>query len=480
MLVFHQMLSNMDIHSYGHKRHTESATYQEISGSFTIIVEVLMILVNCLPLFVIIRWKKYSERTTTDDLIVVLSILYILSVLVPTPLGHLSYFRDKWYGGDASCQFYQVTTNWFRLSTIFIVSILCIDKSLALHFYIKHNFTARYHGKTKLIFAIFTAITVALIVSCFPVLGFGPLRKARNKCGSWINEEPVEPKEFAFIGALLTSGYGNFLCAILTNLSMVLNLKKVKRSLYRSNNGPNQRDEIRWQLEGVVVIHSVKMVMAVSILLYITWFPALLLMTLQQAGLTVSDISVLYALLSTTLSGLLNPILYGLFDTSYRRGYKNLFKGLKQRCCCCTKVQDSVPAVSMTNGISRSRSDSTSLSRNAESNIPRSLSRISEETSGLQNDAFSDTYPLTHETILPKRCVSGIVRTFSREMNNRSADEETALLDSSPFGNPKTLEENRSSSSSLISSDLDSFDENQSESGEDDEDEEGFEVESTF
>lgn len=137
-------------------------------------------------------------------------------------------------------------------------------------------------------------------------------------------------------------------------------------------------------------------------------------------------------------------------------------------------------AVSMTNGISRSRSDSTSLSRNAESNIPRSLSRISEETSGLQNDAFSDTYPLTHETILPKRCVSGIVRTFSREMNNRSADEETALLDSSPFGNPKTLEENRSSSSSLISSDLDSFDENQSESGEDDEDEEGFEVESTF
>lgn len=134
----------------------------------------------------------------------------------------------------------------------------------------------------------------------------------------------------------------------------------------------------------------------------------------------------------------------------------------------------------MTNGISRSRSDSTSLSRNAESNIPRSLSRISEETSGLQNDAFSDTYPLTHETLFPKRCVSGIVRAFSREINTRSADEETALLDSSPFGNPKTLEENRSSSSSLVSSDLDSFEENQSESGEDDEDEEGFEVESTF
>jgi hypothetical protein len=76
----------MDIHSYEHKRHTESATYQEISGTFTIIVEILMVFVNFLPLFVIIRWKKYSERTTTDDLIVVLSVFYILSVLIPTPV----------------------------------------------------------------------------------------------------------------------------------------------------------------------------------------------------------------------------------------------------------------------------------------------------------------------------------------------------------------------------------------------------------
>ena len=66
-------------------------------------------------------------------------------------------------------------------------------------------------------------------------------------------------------------------------------------------------------------------------------------MTLQKAGLTVSDISVLYALLSTSLSGLLNPILYGLFDTSYRRGYKNLFKALRVKCCCCIKGQNSIP-----------------------------------------------------------------------------------------------------------------------------------------
>lgn len=275
MLILHQTLSDMDIHSYSAKRHSESTTFQEISGSFAIIVEVLILIVNLLPLFVIVRWKKYSERTTTDDIIVVLSITYILSVAVPTPLGHLSYFKGMWYGGEASCQFYQVTTNWLRLSVLFVVSILCIDKSLALQFYISHNFTARYHGKTKLIFAIFISLTIALIVSIMPVVGFGPLRKVGTKCGSWINEDPIGPKEFAFTGALLTCGYGNLLCAILTNVSMALNLKKVKRSLYRANTGTMQTDAIRWQLEGVVVVHSVKMVMAVSFLLYITWFPAL-------------------------------------------------------------------------------------------------------------------------------------------------------------------------------------------------------------
>lgn len=266
----------MDIHSYSTKRHTESTTFQEISGSFAIIVEVMIVLVNFLPLFVIVRLKKYCERTTTDDIVVVLSVTYLLSVVVPTPLGHLSYFKGAWYGGDASCQFYQVATNWFRLSALFMVSILCIDKCLALQFYISHNFTARYHGKTKLLFAIFIAVTIALVISVMPVVGFGPLRKVGVKCGSWINEEPVGPKEFAFICAFLTCGYANLLCAIFTNVSMALNLKKVKRSLYRANDTENSRtDAIRWQLEGVVVVHSVKMVMAVSLLLYITWFPVL-------------------------------------------------------------------------------------------------------------------------------------------------------------------------------------------------------------
>lgn len=140
-----------------------------------------------------------------------------------------------------------------------------------------------------------------------------------------------------------------------------------------------------------------------------------------------------------------------------------------------------ISAVSMSNGISRSRSDSINLSTNTDPNIPRSLSRISEEASGLQNDAFSDMYPLTVDTSFPKRSVSGIIRTFSREMNNRNADEETALLDSSPFGNPKTLEENRSSSSSLVSSDIDSYDDNDSHlEEEEDEDNDDFEAESTF
>ena len=136
----------------------------------------------------------------------------------------------------------------------------------------------------------------------------------------------------------------------------------------------------------------------------------------------------------------------------------------------------------MPNGITQSRSDSTSLSRNIETDVVRGLSRVIEEPSGLNNDAFcvSDTFPLSLDNQTAKRSLSGIVRTFSREINNRDADEATALLDSSPFGTSKPLEEDASSSSSLVSSDMGTVDENEYESDEEFDEDEGLVAESQF
>lgn len=46
---------------------------------------------------------------------------------------------------------------------------------------------------------------------------------------------------------------------------------------------------------------------------------------MRQVNEDISDVSILYALLSTSVSGMVNPIIYGLCDASFRRGYRRLF-----------------------------------------------------------------------------------------------------------------------------------------------------------
>lgn len=259
-------------------------TYQDISGTFSIIVELLMVIVNLLPLIVVIKWKKYSERTTTDDLIISLSVFYILSVVVPTPIGHVSYFRRKWYGGIPTCNFYQITTNWFRLTSLFLITIIAIDKSFGVYLYRKRKFMARYHGKFKVIASVIFIVVFSLFISCLPVMGFGPKTTSETRCKCWINETPRMETEYLFSYLFLFCGYGNFVCICLTNIYMFWSIKRLKKLLYSSVDGyrstPN--NDVRWQIEGNVVIKGVRMVIAISALQYITWFPTLVSIRLQS------------------------------------------------------------------------------------------------------------------------------------------------------------------------------------------------------
>lgn len=69
-----------------------------------------------------------------------------------------------------------------------------------------------------------------------------------------------------------------------------------------------------------------------------------IMISLQKAGKKVSDIAILYALLSTSLTGMLNPLLYGLFDSSYRNGYKYIMTKIKHTCSCCRREFKQLPS----------------------------------------------------------------------------------------------------------------------------------------
>lgn len=66
---------------------------------------------------------------------------------------------------------------------------------------------------------------------------------------------------------------------------------------------------------------------------------------MRQIDATVSDVSILYAILSTSVSGMVNPIIYGLCDANFRRGYRRLFKvlcNIKQMTPITGKVNASI------------------------------------------------------------------------------------------------------------------------------------------
>ncbi|XP_033761321.1 melanopsin-like [Pecten maximus] len=462
-------------------RKPEGTAYQDISGTFSIIVELVMVLVNFLPLIVIIKWKKYRERTTTDDLVIVLSVSYIVSVLIPTPLGHISYFQQKWYGGESSCNFYQVTSTWFRLTSLFLVTLLSIDKSFAIYLYRAHNFTARYHGKLKIVGSITVILLFTLIVSCLPVMGFGPDSSTDTRCESWISASPKKKREHLFSYLFLFCGFGNFLCVFVTNFYMSWSLRKLKKNLYAGDRyrSTSSQSAVRWQIEGIVVLHGVKMVIAVSVLLYITWFPTLVLITLRKVGLKISDISVLYALLSTSLSGLLNPIIFGLFDKSYRHGYKKILKSIKLTCKCRKGEFQQIQAVSSDPNVPRSASDAVQLStNNYRDPLPHSAS-TGTSASGLNNAAFCDVATHNLEDSERKAENSALLKYIGSD-KGRKDNERTGLLEnssyfasSSAFGGPADPnDDSHSSSSSLLSSICDSQDDRSYSSSEEEDDDE--------
>jgi hypothetical protein len=69
-----------------------------------------------------------------------------------------------------------------------------------------------------------------------------------------------------------------------------------------------------------------------------------MMLTVQHMGVEVGRVAVTYSLLSTTLTGLLNPLIYGTFSKSYRQGYTQLIVAASKLLFGCPITSDDVLA----------------------------------------------------------------------------------------------------------------------------------------
>ena len=67
------------------------------------------------------------------------------------------------------------------------------------------------------------------------------------------------------------------------------------------------------------------------------------MVTLGKIGHAVSETAILYAMLGTSMTGLLNPLAYAYWDKSYRGGYKKALERVLLLCTCSKLKTENMP-----------------------------------------------------------------------------------------------------------------------------------------
>lgn len=250
-------------------------TLQDVSGTLSIIVEAIMVVVNIFPIVVALRTKRQKDRLVTDELIVALSITDILSVVVPTPFGLVSYFNKTWYGGKPTCEFYQLTMLWFQIVSILIITYMCIDRLLSLRMalYYKVNGLNVVERVKYFVLAIYI---FALLIAALPLIGLAPPAMSTSGllCESWITSMPKSGEQSVFYITILVLGYANLLVVLVVNTRVTSMMWKLQRKLQPLANR-RQTNVIQLQTDRKAIVEFTWMIITVTILFYLTWFPTM-------------------------------------------------------------------------------------------------------------------------------------------------------------------------------------------------------------
>ena len=251
-----------------------------LSGPISLGFEIGLVLANILPLCVVWRVKKGRERSPTDELIAALSVTDILSVIIPSPLGFTSYFRHEWWGGRITCDIYQVSSVWFQLASMCLVTFMCLDRWVALVQATKFkaatlSSVGNSGGHRRVRYAVGVIYMLTLGVACLPLMGLAPeaLSRSGRLCQSWVVSHPASSKQHVFYLSFLTLGCANLLFAVVINVTIVAYLWRFHRQF-----GARSADRVSsaaLQIDRRNTVDFTVMILVVTLVYYMAWLPAL-------------------------------------------------------------------------------------------------------------------------------------------------------------------------------------------------------------
>ena len=253
------------------EKFSHSTVQVEISGLVSIALEAVTLCANIFPALTVFLLKKARERSVTDCFIGALAVNDITSVAIPLGVGIPTLLNRRWLGGGLSCKLYQISSFWFQLNGMILVTIMSCDRYFAL---MKPILYRREIQKKswRVKRAVFVMFFITLAISSLPAAGLANanIRSPLTYCPCLLITKPQLAKERVFPILYVSLGYSTFLIVSACNYSVLKVLKSFKLRFR-----PRKLSIESQKFSRSSLVAFTKLIMVLGVLFYLTWMPVM-------------------------------------------------------------------------------------------------------------------------------------------------------------------------------------------------------------
>lgn len=183
---------------------------------------------NLAALVILLKSKKESRRTLFYRLVGLLAFVDLLGTIATSPVTFVQYaYFPNWYGGRELCSYFSFMLIFFGLATMFIVSVMALDRYVALlHPYFYAGFASQKRG----IYILFALFAFSILMAILPLTGVN--KNVIHYPGTWcffdFRSEDMAGKSFAYIYSL--TGIIIIVLITVSNVAVIAALVQMRES----------------------------------------------------------------------------------------------------------------------------------------------------------------------------------------------------------------------------------------------------------
>ena len=243
----------------------------EISGIVSIALEAITLCANIFPALTVFLLKRSRLRSVTDCFIGALALNDLTSVAIPLGVGIPTLLKRRWLGGGSSCVLYQISSLWFQINGMVLVTIMSYDRFLALRKPMLYRREIQKKPR-RIKLAVFAMFVFTLAFASLPAAGLAntSIRFPLTYCPCLLITKPNHSKEYVFPILYIALGYSTFLIVSGCNYSVLKVLSNFKER-FQSRKLTIDRQKF----EKSSLIAFTKLILVLGVLFYLTWMPAM-------------------------------------------------------------------------------------------------------------------------------------------------------------------------------------------------------------